>query len=98
MGHRTGITVTKIEPAPTLPSPNAVVPQITVEIRAHWPGHMDNEAQVLGLLTAAYNEALQRVMHVAALNPPATIHRHSGQFCLDCETDRSWCSHPSASV
>ena len=98
MGHRTGFTVTKIEPAPTLPSPNAVVPQITVEIRAHWPGHMGNEPAVLEQLELAYQKAAQRIRFEAEESPPTPTHRHSGRFCLDCETDRSRCSHPRASV
>ena len=95
MGHRTGVVITKLEPAPSLPSPNAVVPQITVEIRAYWPPAMGNDEKVLDMLTAAYNDARRKVQHAAGSNPPAQIHRHAGRFCLDCETDVSWCTHPS---
>jgi hypothetical protein len=54
MGHRAHIYKKRQVFAESLPSPNAVVPEITVEIRVYWPEGMDNEAAVEEQLDAAY--------------------------------------------
>lgn len=69
MGHRARICVTKIQPAPSLPSPNAVVPQITVEIRVHWPEHMGHELEAQSMVELAAVEACSRLMYHGNLYP-----------------------------
>lgn len=51
-------------------SPNAFVPQITVEVKAFWPPGLGHESKVGDALTRAYTEALYEVMsHHGWLRP-----------------------------
>lgn len=43
-------------------SPNAYIPQITVEIRAAWPPNLGHETTVGNALTEAYTEALNEIV------------------------------------
>lgn len=104
MGARQGFVITKIEPAPTLPSPNAVVPQITVELRVYWPQARDNEAPAAELVLAAAEEAVLRLQQHYHQYPPVPTHRHLGRYCLDCtrngvaDVERGFCTFPAVSL
>lgn len=56
MGHRPHIYVRRLVSADPGKSPNAYVPQITVEIRAFWPAL--EKHRVAAILADAYAEAL----------------------------------------
>lgn len=43
-------------------SPNAYVPEITVEVRAFWPPYLGHEDQVIDLINKAAREAVRNVI------------------------------------
>ena len=62
MSARAGFTVSRLEPAAVLPSPNSVKACVTVEIRVHWPVAAGNERKVQDAITEVYEEAMDRVL------------------------------------
>lgn len=59
MGHRPHFYVRRIVPAEPGESPNAYLPQITVEIRAFWPNL--ERHKVRAILDDAYAEAIRNL-------------------------------------
>jgi hypothetical protein len=62
MSHRHNAYVSITEPAYGGVSPNAYVPQITVEVRAFWPPSHDHEKRVVDLIHKAAIEAMEKVL------------------------------------
>ena len=62
VGRRTGVQVVRREAAASRDSPNATVPQITVEVRVHWPPGMSHEPKVCELVALVAQDAITAVL------------------------------------
>lgn len=61
MAKRAGILTSVQEKAQTHPSPNAEVPWITVEVRAHWPRGFGNNARAKVMLRELFDKAIANI-------------------------------------
>lgn len=62
MGKRKSVYRVKRESAETLPSPNATVPWITVEVRVFYPPHMGHELTAVRLLGEVAMDATDELL------------------------------------
>ena len=60
MSSREGILVSHMFSVPEIPSPNRVIPLVTVEIRVHYPKNA-TQAELEKVLAKAYADALSEV-------------------------------------
>jgi hypothetical protein len=58
VAKRAGTLTSAQEKAQTRPSPNAEVPWITVEVRAHWPRGFENKARAKEMLRELFDKAI----------------------------------------
>lgn len=96
MGQRKSVYRVKREWAETLPSPNATVPQITVELRVFYPPHMGHEKRAAQMVRQLGHEVIAELGQVIAGEEvrPLPIHRTEAGYpncstcdgggCLDC--------------
>lgn len=66
MGQRKSVYRVKREWAESLPSPNATVPAITVEVRVFYPPHMGNEERAAQLVRQTMHEVVLELGQVVA--------------------------------
>lgn len=63
MGRRKSVYRVRRLSAESLPSPNATVPEITVELRVFYPPHMGHEPTAVRVLGEVANEATEELLN-----------------------------------
>lgn len=74
MSARKSVYRVKREAAETLPSPNATVPQITVELRVFYPPHMGNEKRAAQMVRQLSHEVVLELGQAVAGETPCPDH------------------------